>query len=89
MSGSRVCWHLHAQGQHAPCKALCPCSCCRRAGRDPAGDSQRHPLQGTPATAVTGEAVVVRRAPDLEALQVELQRVLDAGGRGIWRVFGR
>ncbi|PRW57398.1 5-oxoprolinase [Chlorella sorokiniana] len=50
-----------------------------RAGRDPAGDSQRHPLQGSPATAVTGEAVVVRKAPDLEALRGELQRVLDSG----------
>ena len=43
------------------------------------GDSRRHPLEGTPATAVTGEAVVVRRAPDLEALRRELQRVLDSG----------
>lgn len=58
----------------------CTCNCCRRAGRDPAGDSRRHPLQGTPATAVTGEAVIVRRAPDLETLRGELQRVLDSGG---------
>lgn len=54
---------------------------CRRAGRDPAGDSQRHPLGGTPATAVTGEALVVRRGPDLEALRRDLQGVLDAGDR--------
>lgn len=50
-----------------------------RAGRDPAGDSERHPLGGTPATATTGEAVVVRRAPDLPALRRDLQAVLDAG----------
>lgn len=44
------------------------------------GDSQRHPLLGQRATAVTGEAVVVRQAPDLEALRRDLQGVLDAGG---------
>ncbi|EFN55823.1 hypothetical protein CHLNCDRAFT_145342 [Chlorella variabilis] len=50
-----------------------------RAGRDPVGDSQRHPQHGTTATAVTGEAVCIRRAPNLQALRRELQRVLDAG----------
>lgn len=72
---------LASPGQLGPPVCL-PTCLHRRAGRDPAGDSQRHPLQGTPATAVTGEAVVVRRAPDLEALRGELQRVLDSGGRG-------
>ena len=58
----------------------CPCCCRRRAGKDPVGDSQRHPLQGVAAKAVTGEAVCVRRAPDLAALRRDLQQVLDAGG---------
>mgnify|MGYP001810811802 CR=1 FL=1 len=43
------------------------------------GDSQRHPLVGERAAAVTGEAVVVRRPPDMAGLRHELQRVLDAG----------
>ncbi|PSC69547.1 5-oxoprolinase isoform B [Micractinium conductrix] len=50
-----------------------------RAGPDPVGDSQRHPLVGERAAAVTGEAVVVRRPPDMAGLRHELQRVLDAG----------
>ncbi|KAL4856136.1 5-oxoprolinase [Chlorella vulgaris] len=50
-----------------------------RAGQDPAADSQRYPLQGTKATAVTGEAVYVRTPPNLAALRLELQKVLDAG----------
>ena len=43
------------------------------------GDSARHPLGGTPDTAVTGEAVCVRRDPDLAALRAQLQAVLAAG----------
>lgn len=43
-------------------------------------DSQRYPLQGTKATAVTGEAVYVCTPPNLAALRLELQKVLDAGG---------
>lgn len=65
---------------------MCCCSCrhrgCRRAGKDPVEDSRRHPLQGAMATAVTGELVCVRQAPDLEALRAELQPVLDAGRGG-------
>jgi hypothetical protein len=55
---------------------------CRRAGKNPAGDSERHPLGGTAAIAVTGEAVCVRKPPDLHALRMELQKVLDAGALG-------
>ena len=45
----------------------------RRAGRDPQGDAARHPIRGRPALGVTGEAVEVRRAPDLEALRRDLE----------------
>lgn len=61
---------------HHPARAptLPPyCSPCSRAGRDPQGDAARHTLHGTPAVGVTGEAVVVRQAPDLEALRKDLQ----------------
>ena len=64
-----------------PVAAHHPLTLCRRAGRDPAGDSARHPLGGTHLvdTAVTGEAVCVRRAPDLVALRAQLEGVLAAG----------
>lgn len=42
-------------------------------------DEAANPTQGTQAEATTGEAVVVRRAPDLEALRRDLQSILDAG----------
>lgn len=51
----------------------------RRAGQDPVGDSALYPLRGTPLTAITGEAVVVRRPPDLAALRRDLTPVLAAG----------
>ena len=74
----------------SPAVVLCQCldpplhdPPCRRAGRDPAAASAAYPLEGARATAVTGEAVVVRRAPDLASLRAELQRVLDAGIRSV------
>ncbi|KAL6786052.1 hypothetical protein ACKKBG_A01200 [Auxenochlorella protothecoides x Auxenochlorella symbiontica] len=50
-----------------------------RAGRDPVGDAARHPLEGRAAVATTGEAVVVRRAPDLEDLRARLLEVRESG----------
>ncbi|GAB4819425.1 hypothetical protein N2152v2_006471 [Parachlorella kessleri] len=50
-----------------------------RAGRDPKGDGQRYGLEGETAVGVTGEAVVVRRAPDLAAARKDLEAVLAAG----------
>ena len=54
-----------------------------RSGSDPVADAQRHPLNGVAATATTGEALVVRRRPDLTALQTDLQAALDAGVRSV------
>lgn len=42
-------------------------------------DSERYPIEGRAVTAVTGEALVVRRAPDLEALRRDLEGVRAAG----------
>lgn len=42
-------------------------------------DSERYPIEGRAVTAVTGEALVVRRAPDLEALRRDLGAVRAAG----------
>lgn len=43
------------------------------------GDAARHPLEGRAAVATTGEAVVVRRAPDLADLRARLLEVRESG----------
>lgn len=55
----------------------------RRAGPDPSAAAQSQPEQGTRHESVTGEPVVVRRAPDPAALQTQLQAVFDTGIRSI------
>ena len=72
-------WRAGSQSPTTLGAARCHVRACRRAGRNPAA----YPLEGTHATAVTGEAVVVRREPDLAALRPELQRVLDSGIRSV------
>ncbi len=45
----------------------------KRAGQQPEKDSQAFPLKGEIVECVTGESVVVRRKPDLDALRQALQ----------------
>ena len=45
----------------------------KRAGQQPERDSQAFPLKGEIVECVTGESVVVRRKPDLDALRQALQ----------------
>lgn len=51
----------------------------RRAGRDPVAASAAYPIEGRAVEATTGEALVVRRVPDLEALERELRAVRESG----------
>jgi 5-oxoprolinase (ATP-hydrolysing) len=58
-----------------------------RAGADPVSDAAAYAPAGTDAVAVTGEAVRVEKAPDLDRVAADLRRLLDAGFRSLAVVF--
>jgi len=58
-----------------------------RAGLDPAADTAAYSPPGTDAVAVTGEAVRVEKAPDLEAVKHDLEALHASGFRSLAIVF--
>eukprot|EP00884_Botryococcus_braunii_P001198 jgi/Botrbrau1/11079/Bobra.0302s0021.1 len=59
----------------------------KRAGNNPVGDAAAHPPGGPITSGITGEAVCIRKAPDLATVRQDLQRVLEAGIRSLAVVF--
>lgn len=45
----------------------------KRSGKDPVGDSAAYPIKGPVIECLTGEKVVVRKAPDMDAVEAELK----------------
>lgn len=76
--------HLHA---HALPPTPSPTPPTRRAGPHPLDDTAAWPIQGPLKTCVTGETVIVRRAPDLPTLETHLQAVYEQGIRSVAVVF--